>query len=377
MAESKSSPIISFENVTKRFGKVVAVDNVSLTVDEGEFFALLGPSGCGKTTLLRMLAGFDSPTEGRILIDGKDISRTPPNKRPVNMVFQSYAVFPHMTVSDNVRYGLSIAGVPRAEQDRRVEEALGLVKLDGLGPRKPDQLSGGQRQRVALARALVMKPRVLLLDEPLSALDAKLRDQMRTELSTLQEKVGITFIMVTHDQDEALALATRCAVMNRGLLQQVATPNDLYEFPNSRFVADFIGTVNLFEGQLIVDEPDHAVIRSPELAVDIYFDHGVTGAKGATVWAAIRPEKIDLKKRAEGETAPKMDDAPAGYNVIPGVIRQEVYLGSESTYEVEISAERRVKVTRSNLTRWDQEDFAVGEAVWLSWHACSPAMLQS
>ena len=275
-------PIISFEAVTKTFGKTTAVDAVSLTINEGEFFALLGPSGCGKTTLLRMLAGFEVPTSGRILIDGQDVSNVPPNKRPVNMVFQSYAVFPHMSVLDNVAYGLKMDGVAADERRNRSEEALKLVQLDGYGARKPDQLSGGQRQRVALARALVKKPRVLLLDEPLSALDAKLREQMRTELALLQQRVGITFIMVTHDQDEALALATRCAVMNRGLLQQVATPYDLYEFPNSRFVADFIGTVNLFEGTLSVDEKDHAIINTADIG-DIYLDHGVTGPHQATV----------------------------------------------------------------------------------------------
>ncbi len=369
--------IIRFENITKRFGKVIAVDDVSLSIDEGEFFALLGPSGCGKTTLLRMLAGFETPTEGRILIDGQDISRIPPNKRPVNMVFQSYAVFPHMSVADNVGYGLLVDGVAKAERDRRVEEALALVKLEGYGARKPDQLSGGQRQRVALARALVKRPRVLLLDEPLSALDAKLREAMRSELAQLQDKVGITFIIVTHDQDEALAMASRCAVMNRGLLQQVATPSDLYEFPNSRFVADFIGQVNMFEGRLAVDEPDRAVVQTTELPAPVFLDHGVSGARDATVWVALRPEKIELHKRGEGRAPPTMDDAPTDHNVVPGVIKHLTYLGSESVYDVEIAGGRIVRALRTNLTRWDQEDFTWDEPVWLSWHACSPAVLLS
>jgi spermidine/putrescine transport system ATP-binding protein len=364
--------IIRFENVTK-----LAVDNVSLSIEEGEFFALLGPSGCGKTTLLRMLAGFETPSEGRILIDGQDIVRTPPNRRPVNMVFQSYAVFPHMTVADNVAYGLKIDGVAAAERARRVEEALALVKLDGYGARKPDQLSGGQRQRVALARALVKRPRVLLLDEPLSALDAKLREAMRSELTQLQEKVGITFLIVTHDQDEALAMASRCAVMNRGLLQQVATPSDLYEFPNSRFVADFIGSVNLFEGRLMVDEPDHAVVVSPDLPTPIFLDHGVTGAHESTVWVALRPEKIELHKRGEGRARPVLEDTPEGHNLVPGIIRQISYLGSESVYEIAVEGGRVVKTLRSNLTRRDQEDFTWDEPVWLAWHACSPAVLLS
>jgi spermidine/putrescine transport system ATP-binding protein len=369
--------IIRFENVTKRFGKVTAVDNVTLAIEEGEFFALLGPSGCGKTTLLRMVAGLETPTEGRILIDDEDVSATPPNRRPVNMVFQSYAVFPHMSVAANVGYGLIVDGVPGPERARRVEDALALVKLDGLGARKPDQLSGGQRQRVALARALVKRPRVLLLDEPLSALDAKLREAMRSELTQLQEKVGVTFLFVTHDQDEALAMASRCAVMHRGLLQQVATPSDLYEFPGSRFVADFIGQVNLFEGALTVDEHDHAVVEAAELAAPVFLDHGVSGAHAATVWVALRPEKIELHKRPEGAPAPNLEDAPAGANAVAGVIRHIAYLGSESVFDVELAGGRMVKTLRSNLTRRDQEDFTVAEPVWLAWHACSPAVLQS
>ena len=371
---SAKPPIISVNNVTKRFGDVAAVDDVSLTIEEGEFFALLGPSGCGKTTLLRMLAGFETPTAGHITIDGKDVIGVPPNRRPVNMVFQSYAVFPHMTVADNIGYGLKMDGLGKAERAARVEEALSLVRLDGFADRKPDQMSGGQRQRVALARALAKRPRVLLLDEPLSALDAKLREAMRFELASLQHHVGITFVMVTHDQDEALAMATRCAVMERGRLIQLATPSDLYEFPNSKFVADFIGSVNMVEGKLASDKRDEAVIATRELGA-VFVDHAVLGNQGATLWLALRPEKIEMRKRDGTAAAPVMEDAPPGYNVVAGKIDHIAYLGSESVFEVVLDGGGKLRVIRPNLTRWDQEDFVEEEPVWLSWHACAPAVL--
>lgn len=377
MAEVSDETIIKIENVTKRFGKVAAVDDVSLEIKRGEFFALLGPSGCGKTTLLRMLAGFEVPTEGKIYIDGVDVSNVPPNKRPINTVFQSYAVFPHMSVFDNVAYGLKFDNVPKTEQYSRVMAALADVKLEHLADRKPDQMSGGQRQRVALARALVKRPKVLLLDEPLSALDAKLREAMRFELTALQEKVGITFIMVTHDQDEALAMACRCAVMDRGRLMQLATPSSLYEFPSNKFVADFIGSVNLFEGKLVVDEPDHAIIVSEEMGGKIYFDHGVSGASGESMWVGIRPEKIELIKRVEGGPRPVMEDAPEDCNVLKGTIKQISYLGSESIYEVILENGRKMQVSRPNLSRWDQEDFTWDDNVWLCFHGDSPVLLQN
>jgi spermidine/putrescine transport system ATP-binding protein len=363
------TPIIEFRGVTKRFGPVVAVDQVSLAIREGEFFALLGPSGCGKTTLLRMLAGFETPTRGSILIDGIDMTGIPPNRRPVNMVFQSYAVFPHMSVARNIEYGLRMDGVPRAERRQRTEEALALVQLDGFGDRMPDQLSGGQRQRVALARALVKRPRVLLLDEPLSALDAKLREELRFELSALQDRLGITFVMVTHDQDEALAMATRCAVMHKGSLVQVGSPADLYEFPASRLVAGFIGSVNLFEGRVLEDASDHAVIDLPGAGTRAWIDHG-TGASGTVaIWLAIRPEKMELHKRTPGALPPILEGTPSGYNVVPGRILDVAYLGSESVFDVRLETGQRVRVIRPNLTRWDQEDFVWDEDVWLGWHA--------
>ena len=375
-AEDSTKPVISFRNIVKRFGTMTAVDNVSLDILPGEFFALLGPSGCGKTTLLRMLAGFEVPTEGSVSIDGEDMGATPPNRRPVNMVFQSYAVFPHMTVADNVGYGLKIDGIAKAEVSERVQQALELVQLGQLGGRKPDQLSGGQRQRVALARALVKKPKVLLLDEPLSALDAKLREAMRFELSQLQQKVGITFIMVTHDQDEALAIASRIAVMHKGAISQLGTPSDLYEFPASRFVADFIGSVNMFEGKLVKDEPDEALVSCPELAPHgVYLPHAVPGSVNAAVWVAIRPEKMNLHKDQPGP--PSVAQCPAAHNVVRGTIKEISYLGNLSIYHIETGEGRLIRVSRPNRSRYDQENFGWNEPVWVSWTGSSPVVLLS
>ena len=364
-----TTPIIQVRGVTKRFGNLAAVDNVSLDIMAGEFLVLLGPSGCGKTTLLRMIAGFELPNEGQILIDGQDMSHVPPNKRPVNMVFQSYAVFPHMSVADNVGYGLKIARVASAERRERVEQALALVQLGHLGERMPDQLSGGQRQRVALARALVMRPKVLLLDEPLSALDAKLRAQMQFELADIQDKVGITFVTVTHDQDEALSMASRVAVVDRGKIAQIAAPSDLYEYPANRFVADFIGSVNIFEGRLSVDEIDRAVVDCPEIG-RIFLNHGVTGPHEATVWAALRPEKMILSKSRE--VAP---DAPDGHNQAHGVIGGLSYLGDVTIYEVRLDSGRTIRVSRTNAARFDETNFTWDDEVWMHWHATSPIVL--
>jgi spermidine/putrescine ABC transporter ATP-binding subunit len=375
-AKTDVKPIISFRNISKRWGSAVGVDNVSLDIEPGEFFALLGPSGCGKTTLLRILAGLEVPTEGHVLIDGQDMGDIPPNRRAVNMVFQSYAVFPHMTVADNVAYGLKIDGVPQLERDRRVKEALDLVQLGHLAERMPDQLSGGQRQRVALARALVKKPKVLLLDEPLSALDAKLREAMRFELSQLQKKVGITFIMVTHDQDEALAIASRIAVMNKGSIAQLGTPSDLYEFPGSRFVADFIGSVNMFEGTLISDKPDDATVSCPELDPHrIYVPHAVLGQEMSSVWVAIRPEKMNLHK--DSDAPPSVPECPEAHNVAKGEIKEISYLGDISIFHVLLANGRLIRISRSNRSRFDQDNFGTGEKVWVSWAGSSPVVLQS
>ena len=369
---TEKQPVISIRNITKRFGNMVAVDDVSLDILEGEFFVLLGPSGCGKTTLLRMLAGFEMPSEGQILIGGQDMAGVAPNRRPVNMVFQSYAVFPHMSVTDNVAYGLKIAGLEKSEIRHRVDEALELVSLGGLGARMPDQLSGGQRQRVALARGLVMRPKVLLLDEPLSALDAKLRAQMQFELAELQDNVGITFVTVTHDQDEALSMASRIAVMNKGDIAQLAEPSDLYEHPANRFVADFIGSVNIFEGKLTVDEPEQAMVDCPELG-RVFLNHGVTGAHETTVWVAIRPEKITMLPAGRA----KAKDSPSGTNIAQGQIKGMSYLGDVTIYDIRLDSGRSIRVSRPNLSRWDQEEFSWDDKVSLHWHPSSPVVLLS
>jgi spermidine/putrescine transport system ATP-binding protein/putrescine transport system ATP-binding protein len=322
-----------------------------------------------------MIAGFELPTEGQILIDGQDMAGIPPNKRPVNMVFQSYAVFPHLNVTDNVGYGLKIAGVSRADIKTRVEESLELVKLGGFGDRMPDQMSGGQRQRVALARSLVMRPKVLLLDEPLSALDAKLRAQMQFELADLQDKVGITFVTVTHDQDEALSMASRVAVINKGDVSQLASPSDLYEYPANRFVADFVGSVNIFEGKLTVDEKDRAVVDCPDVG-KIYMDHGVTGAHESQVWVAIRPEKMLLHVPGKGDAVKAAaKDAPEGHNLARGVIKGMSYLGDSTLFEIELESGRMVRVRRGNLSRTDQHDFTWDDKVSMHWTSASPVVL--
>src|SRR6187551_1949773 len=284
---------VRIENVTKRFGDFVAVNNVSLRIFKGEIFCLLGGSGCGKSTLLRMMAGFENLTSGSIYLDGQDMAGVPPYERPVNMMFQSYALFPHMTVEKNIAFGLEQEkGLSRADIATRVTDILSIVKLDQFAARRPHQLSGGQRQRVALARSLVKRPKLLLLDEPLGALDKKLRESTQFELVNIQERLGITFIVVTHDQQEAMALSTRIGLMRSGDLVQVGTPTDIYEFPNSRYVADFIGSVNMFEGRIIEDEPAHVLIESDEAGGRLYIDHGVSAPPDAKVWVAVRPEKI-------------------------------------------------------------------------------------
>ena len=362
-----AEPYIRIHNVTKKFGDFMAVNNVSLDIYKNELFCLLGGSGCGKSTLLRMLAGFETPTVGTIYIDDVDMGSIPPYDRPVNMMFQSYALFPHMTVEKNVAFGLKQDKEPAAEIAKRVADMLELVQLTPFAKRKPHQLSGGQRQRVALARALVKKPKVLLLDEPLGALDKKLREETQFELVNIQEETGVTFIVVTHDQSEAMTLSSRIGVMNEGQIVQTGTPTEVYEYPNSRFVADFIGSVNIFEGRIVEDDADHVRIESDEAGCPLYIDHGVTASPGARVWVAVRPEKIQLSR-----DKPNGDD-----NCAVGTINEIAYMGDLSIYRVELDTGKRVRVTMPNLVRGVSDRYTWDERIHLSWHASSSVVLMA
>jgi putrescine transport system ATP-binding protein len=364
--DPQAQPYIRVENVTRKFGEFVAVSDVSLSIYQGEIFCLLGGSGCGKTTLLRMLAGFEAPTAGRIFIDGQDMAGVPPYKRPVNMMFQSYALFPHMTVEQNVAFGLKQEHPMKADIPERVHAMLSMVKMEQFAKRKPHQLSGGQRQRVALARSLIKRPKLLLLDEPLGALDKKLREHTQFELVNIQEKLGVTFVVVTHDQEEAMTLASRIGVMNHGRIVQVGTPHEIYEFPASRFVSEFIGNVNMFEGRIVEDEADHVTIDSKELGAPIYIGHGVSTAPEAIVWAAVRPEKIMITR-----------DAPESkVNAAPGVIKEIAYMGDTSIYIVQLDSGKQLRITRPNTHRYaDSQRLTWDERVWISWHESSAVVV--
>jgi putrescine transport system ATP-binding protein len=361
-----AKPQIVIEGINKKFGAFTAVDTVSLRIFKGEMFALVGASGCGKTTLLRILAGFATPSAGRILIDDVDMTSVPPYERPVNMMFQSYALFPHMTVAENIGYGLRRMKLDDSVKSKRLGEALEMVQLGPLAKRKPHQLSGGQRQRVALARALIRRPKVLLLDEPLSALDKKLREQTQFELMNIQSQVGITFVFVTHDQDEAMALSTRIAVMNRGQVVQVGTPSEIYEFPQDRFVADFIGTTNLFEGTVSGTEAGHFIVRSAEAGCDIVVDELARFGSGQRVWVALRPEKIRLSKQPLGGDR---------VNQIKGTVWELGYLGNRSTYRIKTETGKLVTVFAQNERRTSEWTIDWSDEVYLSWTANCAVLL--
>jgi putrescine transport system ATP-binding protein len=359
------APFVRIDKVTKKFGDFTAVDGVSLDIWKGELFCLLGGSGCGKSTLLRMLAGFEAPSAGRIEIDGQDMVRLPPYERPTNMMFQSYALFPHMSVERNIAYGLFRDGMRRDEAMAKVSEMLRLVQLEGLAARKPHQLSGGQRQRVALARSLVKRPKLLLLDEPLGALDKKLREVTQFELVKIQETLGVTFIVVTHDQEEAMTLATRIGVMDAGQIVQVGEPAEIYEYPSSRFVADFIGSVNLFEGRVSEDEPEYIRLAVPDLEGEIHVGHGVSCTLNQTLWYALRPEKLRLSR--------ERPDQPS--NVFPAVVDDIAYMGDMSIYRLRLSSGRMVQATKANLRRFDDDAISWDEPVWIAWDSTAGAVL--
>ncbi len=352
------------EKLVKRFDEAVAVDEVSLSIGKGEIFALLGSSGCGKSTLLRMLAGFETPTKGRILLGGQDVAGMPPYERPVNMMFQSYALFPHLNIWENVAFGLKREGLPKDEVAKRTDEMLALVQLTPYAKRKPHQLSGGQQQRVALARSLAKKPKLLLLDEPLGALDKKLREETQIELVNIIEKVGVTVVMVTHDQEEAMTMANRIAVMSKGRVLQVGTPQQIYEYPSNRFVADFIGNVNLLEGKLIVDEPDRCAVGTAIGEVQV--GHGISGSLNMPVAVAVRPEKISIAKQR-----PAVD-----HNLFAGRVKEIGYFGSYNTYIVVTPQGTRIKITEPNGSRHELLNITWEDDVFFWWDNTDAVVLR-
>ena len=364
MSDAASSPMLEIRQVTKRFGQLSAVKDVSLTINKGEIFALLGGSGCGKTTLLRMMSGFETPSEGAILIDGEDVSKVPPYQRPVNMMFQSYALFPHMTVEQNVAFGLKQDKLPKAEINAQVESMLKLVHMTEYAKRKPNQLSGGQRQRVALARSLAKKPKVLLLDEPMGALDKKLRSQMQLELVDIIESVGVTCVMVTHDQEEAMTMANRVSVMHLGEIMQVGSPSEIYEFPNSRHTAEFIGSVNIFDATLQHVGPEASQLSCEDLACTMSVEGGVNALEGAHVGVAVRPEKIYMSR-----TQPEQAD-----NWVKGTVEDIAYLGGHSVYHVKLASGKRIMATTTNVDRHEQR-LTWEDEVYLYWSASSSVVL--
>ncbi len=357
-ADPSATPLIRFQNVVKRYGDVTAIDGVSLDIYEREFFALLGPSGCGKTTLMRMLAGFEQASEGRVLLAGSDLAGVPPFRRPVNMMFQSYALFPHMSVADNIAFGLKQDGMPPAEIAARVEEMLKLVNLRGFEKRKPHQLSGGQRQRVALARSLAKRPKVLLLDEPMAALDKKLREQTQFELMDLQQRIGTTFIIVTHDQEEAMTVADRIAVMDHGKLVQVATPTEIYEQPNSRYVAGFVGDINLIEAEVVRAAPEGVALKSTSLEAELQLPPRTDVAAGDRVAVALRPEKIRIGKEPL---------AGLHANCAQGIVYDIAYLGDLSIYHVHLESGLVLKAAKTNISRQIEPPIDWDDKVYLSW----------
>jgi putrescine transport system ATP-binding protein len=355
--DPNAQPYVSIKNLTKTFNGLVAVNDVSLSIYRGELFSILGRSGCGKTTLLRMLAGFEPPTSGKIFIDGVDMTDTPAYKRPVSMVFQSYALFPHMTVEQNIAFGLIQDGMPKSEIRDKVSAYLELVQMVGYERRRPDQLSGGEKQRVALARSLVKQPKLVLLDEPLAALDKKLRERTQLELVNIQEKVGATFVMVSHDQEEAMTMSTRIGLMNEGRILQIGSPTEIYEYPNSKYVANFIGSVNLFDGIIIEEQSDHVIVKSTSMGKNLYISHSASVPVGAQISVAIRPEKVILTT-----VQPKED-----YNWTKGIVKDIVYLGDVSIYYVKLASGVMVLATVANLVRAAERPIQWEDEVFLYW----------